>query len=78
MFRVSTWPLSVNSTLHKHMSCEYCNLEFKKLLKSYHINDLNSGSNSVEEGLSRGVFNLRKFKSNLALYRIHTYMSISS
>ena len=46
----------------------------EKLLKSIHVDDLNTGANSVQEGycfytkaknvLSQVPFNLRKFQSN--------------
>ena len=64
-------------TLEKHIN-NYQNTDpyfITKILKSLHVDDLNTGTDTVQEGLcfynkakellSQASFNLRKFRSNL-------------
>ena len=76
LFGVTSSSFLLAGTLNKHVnSSENHDQVFKeKLLNSLHVDDLNSGCNSIEEGvefyssskkcLAKGGFNLRKFKSN--------------
>ena len=76
LFGVTCSPFLLEATLSNHISkYEHIDLLFvAKLLKSLHKDDLTTGANTINKGfefyektkhcLSKGDFNLRKFKSN--------------
>ena len=76
LFGVTSSPFILSATLQKHINSYQNNDSYftAKLLKSLHVDDLNTGVDSVQEGLcfynkakdllSHASFNLRKFRSN--------------